>query len=182
MKRLWITLLVYLLINSYNLNSQNIYSVDKWMEYMEELASETEDEARIENLYTDLSYLAEHPFELNSVTENELKRLPFLSDQQITSLLTYRTKYGKLVTLYELKNMEGMDFDTISLLLPFIYIGDISVNNCKSDMINVFNRKKDIVHIRIVFCSNIPTGNIWVNHFIIIYAIRMRLMTDCSWG
>ena len=72
MKRLWITLLVYLLINSYNLNSQNIYSVDKWMEYMQELASETEDEARIENLYTDLSYLVEHPFELNSVTENEL--------------------------------------------------------------------------------------------------------------
>ena len=93
--------MVYLLINSYNLNSQNIYSVDKWMEYMEELASETEDEARIENLYTDLSYLVEHPFELNSVTENELKRLPFLSDQQITSLLTYRTKYGKLVTLEE---------------------------------------------------------------------------------
>ena len=63
MKRLWITLLVYLLINSYNLNSQNIYSVDKWMEYMEEMASQTEDEARIENLYSDLSYLAEHPFE-----------------------------------------------------------------------------------------------------------------------
>ena len=44
MKRLLTTLLVYLFINSYNLNSQTIYSVDKWMEYIEEMASETEDE------------------------------------------------------------------------------------------------------------------------------------------
>lgn len=36
---------------------------------------ETEDEERIEALYTDLSYLTEHPFELNTVTEGQLKRL-----------------------------------------------------------------------------------------------------------
>ena len=158
MKRLWITLLVYLLINSYNLNSQNIYSVDKWMEYMEELASETEDEARIENLYTDLSYLTEHPFELNSVTENELKRLPFLSDQQITSLLTYRTKYGKLVTLYELKNMEGMDFDTISLLLPFVYIGDISVNKRPFSVKNLLKYASNELQIRYDKCFQQKKG------------------------
>ncbi|RHR39014.1 helix-hairpin-helix domain-containing protein [Parabacteroides sp. AF18-52] len=158
MKRLWITLLVYLLINSYNLNSQNIYSVDKWMEYMEELASETEDEARIENLYTDLSYLTEHPFELNSVTENELKRLPFLSDQQITSLLTYRTKYGKLVTLYELKNMEGMDFDTISLLLPFVYIGDISVNKRPFSVKNLLKYGSNELQIRYDKCFQQKKG------------------------
>ena len=158
MKRLWITLLVYLLINSYNLNSQNIYSVDKWMEYMQELASETEDEARIENLYTDLSYLVEHPFELNSVTENELKRLPFLSDQQITSLLTYRTKYGKLVTLYELKNMEGMDFDTISLLLPFVYIGDISVNKRPFSVKNLLKYGSNELQIRYDKCFQQKKG------------------------
>lgn len=158
MKRLWITLLVYLLINSYNLNSQNIYSVDKWMEYMEELASETEDEARIENLYTDLSYLAEHPFELNSVTENELKRLPFLSDQQIASLLTYRTKYEKLVTLYELKNMEGIDFDTISLLLPFVYIGDISVNKRPFSVKNLLKYGSNELQIRYDKCFQQKKG------------------------
>lgn len=150
--------MVYLLINSYNLNSQNIYSVDKWMEYMEELASETEDEARIENLYTDLSYLVEHPFELNSVTENELKRLPFLSDQQITSLLTYRTKYGKLVTLYELKNMEGMDFDTISLLLPFVYIGDISVNKRPFSVKNLLKYGSNELQIRYDKCFQQKKG------------------------
>ena len=192
MKRLLTTLLVYLFINSYNLNSQTIYSVDKWMEYIEEMASETEDEAQIENLYSDLSYLSEHPFELNSVTETELKRLPFLSDQQINSLLAYRVKYGKLVTLYELKNVEGMDFSTISLLLPFVYIGDISVNKRPFSVKNMlkygsnelqirydkcFQQKRDIVHIRIVSCSNIRTGNIWGNLSIIPCVIRILLMT-----
>ena len=61
MKRMFINLLVYLLISSYQLKSQTLYSVDKWMEYIEEMASETEDEERIEALYTDLSYLTEHP-------------------------------------------------------------------------------------------------------------------------
>ena len=102
MKRMFINLLVYLLISSYQLKSQTLYSVDKWMEYIEEMASETEDEERIEALYTDLSYLVEHPFELNTVTEGELKRLPFLSDLQIRELLGYRSRYGKMLTLYDI--------------------------------------------------------------------------------
>ena len=61
MKRMFINLLVYLLISSYQLKSQTLYSVDKWMEYIEEMASETEDEERIEALYTDLSYLSACP-------------------------------------------------------------------------------------------------------------------------
>lgn len=39
MKRMFINLLVYLLISSYQLKSQTLYSVDKWMEYIEEMAS-----------------------------------------------------------------------------------------------------------------------------------------------
>ena len=152
MKKLFITLLVYLLINSYHLNSQNIYSVDKWMEYIEEMASETDDEARIENLYSDLSYLAEHPFELNSVTKEELSRLPFLSDQQIEQIIFYRNKYGKLVTLYELKNVEGLDFQTISLLLSFVYIADISVDKRPFTVKNMLKYGSNELQIRYDQC------------------------------
>lgn len=52
---------IILLINSYYANSQIEYTVDKWIEYVEELALETEDTERIESLYADLSYLIEHP-------------------------------------------------------------------------------------------------------------------------
>lgn len=80
-------------------------------------------------MYADLSYLIEHPFDLNAVTEEQLKRLPFLSDRQIEQLLSYRKRYGNMVSIYELKNIEDIDFQTISLLLPFVYIGDNLVEN-----------------------------------------------------
>lgn len=158
MKKSFITLLVYMLINSYNINSQNIYSVDKWMEYIEEMASETDDDARIENLYSDLSYLVEHPFELNSVTSEELTRLPFLSDLQIEQIISYRKKYGKLVTLYELKNIEELDFHTISLLLPFVYIGEISVDKCPFTVKNMLKYSSNELQIRYDQCFQQKKG------------------------
>ena len=189
MKRMFINLLVYLLISSYQLKSQTLYSVDKWMEYIEEMASETEDEERIEALYTDLSYLTEHPFELNTVTEGQLKRLPFLSDLQIRELLEYRSRYGKMLTLYELKNVEAFDLETISLLVPFIYISEIIVDKRPITVKNllkrgsnnlqiryVFNKRKAIVHIPIVYYNNIRIGSIWESRSIILSVIRMNLM------
>ena len=160
MKRLFIILSIILLINSYYANSQIEYSVDKWMEYVEELALETEDTERIESLYADLSYLTEHPFDLNAVTEEQLKRLPFLSDRQIEQLLSYRKRYGNMVSIYELKNIEDIDFQTISLLLPFVYIGD-----------NVFNRKRDMVNKRTAYFRYIRIVNIEENLSITPYVI-----------
>ena len=152
MRRLFITLSISLLITSYNAISQVTYSVDKWMEYVEELATETEDEERIQTLYSDLSYLTEHPLELNSVTGEQLKRLPFLSDRQIENLISYQKKYGKMVSIYELKNVEEMDFQTISLLLPFVYIGDISVEKRKFTVKNLLKYGRNELQIRYDQC------------------------------
>lgn len=186
MKRLFIILSIILLINSYYANSQIEYSVDKWMEYVEELALETEDTERIESLYADLSYLTEHPFDLNAVTEEQLKRLPFLSDRQIEQLLSYRKRYGNMVSIYELKNIEDIDFQTISLLLPFVYIGDNLVekrlltvknllkygrNELQTGMINVFNRKRDMVNKRTAYFRYIQIVNIEENLSITPYVI-----------
>ena len=158
MKRLLVTLFIYLLTSGHSISGQTISSATKWMEYVEEMASETEDEARIEALYTDLSYLAEHPFELNSVTENDLKRLPFLSEEQINGLLKYRVKYGKMMTIYELKNVEEMDFETISLLLPFVYIGDVSVDKHPFTVKNLLKYNSNDIKIRYNRCFQQKKG------------------------
>ena len=158
MKRMFINLLVYLLISSYQLKSQTLYSVDKWMEYIEEMASETEDEERIEALYTDFSYLVEHPFELNTVTEGQLKRLPFLSDLQIRELLAYRSRYGKMLTLYELKNVEAFDSETISLLVPFVYIGEIIVDKRPITVKNLLKQGTNSLQIRYDRCFQQKKG------------------------
>ena len=158
MRRLFIILSISLFINSYKLHSQAIYPVDKWMEYVEDLAEETEDTERIENLYADLSYLSEHPFELNTVTEEQLKRLPFLSDRQIARILSYRERYGKILTVYELKNIEELDYQTISLLLPFVYIGDISVEKRAFTVKNMLKYGRNELQIRYDRCFQQKKG------------------------
>ena len=158
MKRLFINLLVYLFINCYQLNSQVNYSVDKWKEYIEEIASETEDETQIESLYADLSYLSEHPLELNSATEEQLKRLTFLSDLQIQELLSYRLRYGKMVTLYELKNIQSLDWETISLLLPFVYISETMVDKRSITVKNMLKYGSNSLHINYNQCFQQKKG------------------------
>ena len=158
MKRLFITLLVFLLINSYQLKSQINPSVDKWMEYVDEMAQETEDTEHIKTLYADLSYLSEHPFELNTVTEEQLKRLPFLSDLQIKELLEYRLRYGKLVTVYELKNIVSFDFETISLFLSFVYISEFTVEKRPFTVKNLFKYGSNDLQIRYDRCFQQKKG------------------------
>ncbi|MDR3339821.1 MAG: helix-hairpin-helix domain-containing protein [Candidatus Symbiothrix sp.] len=51
--------------------------------------------------------------------------MPFLTDIQIENLLYYTYKYGPLVEIYELKNVENLDYRTLNYLLPFVFVGEI---------------------------------------------------------
>ena len=158
MKRLFTILFTFIATNICDINGQTIQSSTKWMEYIDEMALQMEDETQIESLYSDLSYITEHPFELNYITEKDLKRLPFISEEQIKSLLTYRSKYGKFLTIYELKNVEGMDFETISLLLPFVYVGDTSVDKYPINVKNLLKYNSNELKIRYNQCFQQKKG------------------------
>ncbi|MDR1436776.1 MAG: helix-hairpin-helix domain-containing protein [Candidatus Symbiothrix sp.] len=96
-----------------------------WMSYLEELAgTEDMEESYIENLYEELSSLSENPYNIQTVTKQDLEKLPFLSDIQIENLLYYIYRYGPVVDIYELKNVEDLDRQTIAYLLPFLYVGE----------------------------------------------------------
>ena len=158
MKQRLIYLCIILFINSYLIQSQTTYPVDKWVEYIEALAEDGEDEAKIETIYTDLSYRSEHPFELNQATQEQLETLPFLSDKQIQNLLSHRLKYGAMQTLYELKNVEGMDYGTIEYLLPFVYIGRIPVDKRPISVKNLLKKGKNELQIRYDRCFQQKSG------------------------
>lgn len=155
---MWISGFISLLMTCYQLDAQEKYAVDKWMEYIEEMALETEDEEQIESFYADLSYLSEHPLDLNIVTETQLQKLPFLSDLQIQNLLEYRKRYEKMVTLYELKNVDSFDFETISLLLPFVYIGENRVDKQPITVKNLLKRGSNNLQIRYDRCFQQKKG------------------------
>ncbi|MDR0573073.1 MAG: helix-hairpin-helix domain-containing protein [Tannerella sp.] len=96
------------------------------MDYIEELAEESEENPEsIEKLYNDLSFLSENPLNINRITAEQLKELPFLSDLQILNILDYLKKQGEFVSIYELKNIRFLDLETIELILPFVYVGEI---------------------------------------------------------
>ena len=158
MKRLFISWFILLFINSYHADSQITLSVDKWVEYIEDLAVETGDEERANALYADLSYRAEHPFNLNIVTEEELRTLPFLSDLQIHSLVQYREKYGAMASLYELKGIEALDFQTIELLLPFVTVGEYKVDKPGINVKNLLKQGSNELQIRYDQCFQQKQG------------------------
>ena len=56
MERLFIIVLISLLITSYDAKSQINTSVDNWMDYVESMAGDTDDQERIETLFAELSY------------------------------------------------------------------------------------------------------------------------------
>ena len=126
MKTKYTSLLIMLLINCYISYSQEINSVEKWIEWIEELAEDSDENAdSIEKLFDELSSLSENPLNLNLVRTDQLRQIPFLTEMQITEILEYRQKQGEFVSIYELKNIRLLDMETIDIILPFVYVGEI---------------------------------------------------------
>lgn len=141
-------MLIFLFITCYNTYAQEYKKTDNWMTFVEELAEETEDPEQIEVLFNELSYLSEHPFELNSVEESELRKLPFLSDYLIGQLISYRKRYGHFMSVYELKNIDGFDQQTIALLLPFVAIKEYTFENIPITTHNLLKKGSNELRIR----------------------------------
>ncbi|GBU07527.1 hypothetical protein AwDysgo_08580 [Bacteroidales bacterium] len=102
----------------------------QWMDYLQELAeneSETTDD-NLEFLFDDLSYWSENPTNIYELNKEQLEKLPFLSAIQIENLLYYIYKNKPLASIYELKNVEDLDLQTITYLLPFIFVGDMKAH------------------------------------------------------
>ena len=89
---------------------------------IENLTELTETEFDDEQLLQQLHYYLEHPLNLNSANEEELKSLLILTDLQITNLIIYRKHNGLLIDVYELQAVPSWNNDLIKRLLPFITI------------------------------------------------------------
>ena len=125
-KNMLIILLIIVWINCYIAHGQENNSVEKWMEFFESLIEDSEEnEESIEKLFDELSALSENPLNLNLATIVQLQQIPFLTDIQIMEIIDYRQKQGVFVSIFELKNIRLLDMETIELMLPFVYVGEI---------------------------------------------------------
>ncbi|MDD3160380.1 MAG: hypothetical protein PHX49_00440 [Bacteroidales bacterium] len=76
-----------------------------------------------QQLREELLFLSQHPIQLNRLTRETLKQIPFLRDDQIEQMLLYLATHQRFETLYELQLIKGMDAITIQNLLPFVVLG-----------------------------------------------------------
>lgn len=91
-------------------------------EFIQRIFPLQQENINYEDLYESLFQLYQNPVDLNTANYEELSALYVLSTPQIRSLLTHRTEYGELLSIYELQAVTGFDMNTIQQLLPFVEV------------------------------------------------------------
>lgn len=98
---------------------REIYS--SWEEFLEHYA---EDENLSQDELEHLNILHQQPLNLNVADKEALLQLPFLTEQQVDSLIAYREMKRQFLTLGELQFISGWDTSTRRFTSLFTYIGD----------------------------------------------------------
>ncbi|WP_373397791.1 helix-hairpin-helix domain-containing protein [Algoriphagus halophilus] len=93
-----------------------------------------------ESIYEVLFQLYSNPININKASAETLQASYLLSPNQITSILSYREKFGPFLSLYELQAVPNLDLNTISQILPFITMGETESNFSKT-LLKEFLRK-----------------------------------------
>lgn len=62
------------------------------------------------------------PVDLNNTSKEELERSGLFSSEQIENILFYLYVYGEMKSIYELKMVKNMDYNTIQKVLPYIVV------------------------------------------------------------
>lgn len=75
-----------------------------------------------------LDMLRQDPLDLNTASREELSSLQIISDVQVAQLLEYRTKLGALLSIYELQAVPFWETDDIRRLMPFVKVGNGSLD------------------------------------------------------
>ena len=96
-----------------------------WEDFVERISMDQSiDDNYLTPLLEDLSELHEHPFNINTITKENLEQLPFLSPEGIEEILAYIYRYGPMKSLGELMLIEKLDYQTRQFLTLFIYVGE----------------------------------------------------------
>lgn len=96
---------------------------------IEEIAASTDEDLDYTQLAEALEYYYESPLNLNTCTPDELDQMVMLNDFQKQNILNYRNQRGKFLSIYELQLIEGLDYPTIKLVLPFVTINNENDQN-----------------------------------------------------
>jgi len=89
-------------------------------EILKEIIENIGTEYDLSEVYDKLIYYYHEPICINEVDYNQLSELFFLSDIQINAILDYQKRYKGFNSIYELRNIQALDDQTIEFLSYFI--------------------------------------------------------------
>lgn len=75
-----------------------------------------------EELLEQYQHYLEQPLNLNLASEEQLRHLRLLTEQQLCELLAYRKRYGYFLSMYELQAVKFFDIETIYKIIPYVTV------------------------------------------------------------
>jgi opacity protein-like surface antigen len=105
-------------------------------------------ELNYEDLYENLALLLANPININKATQEELRFLNILNEEQLQNLLRYRVEFGNLVSIYELQAIPGFDLQTIYRIVPFLIVDDITQRWDKSLLSRILQNENNYFILR----------------------------------
>ncbi|WP_223271776.1 helix-hairpin-helix domain-containing protein [Algoriphagus ratkowskyi] len=99
---------------------------------MERLFPVQDEDLDYESIYEVLLQLYLNPIDVNRASAEILAGSYLLDPLQISNLISYRAKFGMLISLYELQAVPGFDLKTIEQILPFLTLGAGSSNQTQT--------------------------------------------------
>ena len=115
----------------------------------EQYSAEMDEAIDYDTFYEDLMVCSRNPVNLNKTTQQELERLPFLSDIQVENILSYVYEYGPMNSIYELQLVEGLDMTDIRRMLPFVTAGKPGESNKKIYWSDLLKYGKNELYLRL---------------------------------
>ena len=96
-----------------------------WEDFIEQILEEDVDDSQQDkDVYELLEEIHAHPFNLNQATVEDLRQLPFLSEEQARDIVFYRVMYGPLYSTGELMFIETLSKQDREYLQLFCYAGE----------------------------------------------------------
>jgi hypothetical protein len=115
---------------------------------IENIAENSSEDIDYTNIFENLTFFQEHPLDLNFAKADELQALIMLSDFQINSLIQYRQKFGKLLSIYELQAVPGFDLALIYQLLPYVKV-ERDLNRLNISLKEMIKRSSQEIFFRV---------------------------------
>lgn len=119
-----------------------------WRDYLQQLAEGGASSDQIETLFEELTDIEAHPLNLNDITNEDLSRIPFLSEDQRLSMCDFLEKNRPLYSVYELRNIPLLDAATIQMMLPLFVAGEYTSKKEKSSFGSIFRNGRNELQIR----------------------------------